>query len=72
MPKYDVSYGEHGPSIVNHFCREWGEDGEGCYGTNEDHGMSFDRAKQLVMAWHYMEIDRIKGMSEKDFHAMGG
>ena len=50
-PRFDVVYTQHGPRLDFHFCREWDESG-GCYGTNPNHGMSFDEAKEEVAKWH--------------------
>ncbi len=50
-PHFDVVYGEHGISIDYHFCREWDQDG-GCYGTNPNHGFSFEEAREMVASWH--------------------
>ena len=50
--KYDVHY--HADSYVDvdfHFCREWDGDG-GCYGTNPNHGFSFEDAKRHIIQ-HY-------------------
>lgn len=49
--RFDVIYQNSGASIAAHFCREWDEDG-GCYGTNPDHGLSFDDACDQVAEWH--------------------
>ena len=48
-PRFDISFGEHGPSFDYHF--EWhGE--TSCYGTNPNHGYTFDEVKE-VMAEHH-------------------
>lgn len=49
--RFDVCYRAAGVTIEPHFCREWDEDG-GCYGTNPDHGYSFDDACRQVADWH--------------------
>jgi hypothetical protein len=50
---YDLEWGPdwQGPRIVQHFCREWDADGEGCYGTNPNHGYPFDLAVREVIEW---------------------
>lgn len=52
--RFDVCYHSDHATIEPHFCREWDEDG-GCYGTNPDHGLSFDEACDEVAAWHERE-----------------
>lgn len=52
--RFDILYHEHGPSIDYHFCRSWDEDG-GCYGTRDDHGLSFDDACEEMAKWHEQE-----------------
>ena len=49
--RFDVIYDSHGAHLDRHFCREW-TDGEGCYGTNPDHGFTFDEAKEHVAKWY--------------------
>lgn len=49
---YDITYGP-GPNDVDitaHFCREW-EGDKGCYGTNPDHGFTWEEAREEVAAW---------------------
>lgn len=49
--RFDVVYKDSGATIDPHFCRDWDSDG-GCYGTNPNHGLSFDEACDAVAAWH--------------------
>lgn len=49
--RFDVCYQGEKCTIEPHFCREWDEDG-GCYGTNPDHGHSFEEACDHVAEWH--------------------
>jgi hypothetical protein len=54
-PRFDVIYGPDGIRLDYHFCREWdGEEG-GCYGTNPNHGFSFDEAKEVIVS-HYKNL----------------
>ena len=63
--RYDISWDEKGPSIVQHFCREW--DGDvGCYGTNHDHGYSFDEAKEEVARWYADQAIYWRGRTEAE------
>ena len=48
MNRFDITFTRDGASIDYHFCKE-----EECFGTNEDHGYSFDEAKEAVT--HYLE-----------------
>jgi len=52
--RFDVVYFAEHVSIEPHFCREW-DDGGGCYGTNPNHGMSFDEACEEAARWHEMQ-----------------
>lgn len=54
--RYDVLYGEHGPFVDFHFCREWDETG-GCYGARPDHGMSWEEAAE-EMATYFSALAR--------------
>ena len=47
---YDVQFSEYGIDIVPHFCRE-----DGCFGNNDDHGMTLDEACEFVAQWHENE-----------------
>lgn len=49
--RYDLSFRDDRMTIEPHFCRDWDESG-GCYGTNPDHGYSFDEACDQVAGWH--------------------
>jgi len=49
-PKFDICYGE-APDLEYHYCREWDGDG-GCYGTNPDHGCTFDEGKEEIAKWY--------------------
>lgn len=49
--RFDVIYKGNDVSIDYHFCRGWDGD-RGCYGTNPDHGLTFDDARREV-ANHY-------------------
>ena len=50
--RYDLLFGGDRMTIEPHFCREWDAAGNGCYGTNPDHGYSFDEACDQVAEWH--------------------
>lgn len=60
-PRFDFVYGEHGPRLEYHFCREW-EDGEGCYGGNPNHGYTLEEAVECINE-HWREI-RQQGAGE--------
>lgn len=68
MQRYDVVYGgdSNAPNcyISHHFCREW-EDGEGCYGTNPDHGFTWEEACLEVAEWHEQQAKVWKEKSAK-------
>ena len=50
--RYDVIYSEHRCYAEPHFCREWDEDG-GCYGTNPNHGLTWEDAVRGVSRWYH-------------------
>lgn len=66
-PRFDVLWKEHGPSLDYHFCRGWDMDENGkevgCYGTNSDHGSSFEEAKAEMAQWHEKEAARWRSMT---------
>jgi len=39
-----------GPYMEGHHCRIW-EGETGCYGTNPDHGFTFDEARAEIIEW---------------------
>ena len=49
--RFDVEYNSSGADISYHYCREW-VNGVGCYGTNPEHGFSFEEAKIHVSDWY--------------------
>lgn len=58
--KYDVVFrGREIPQIEPHFCREYD-----CFGTNEDHGFSWQEAKEEVARWLEVEREYILEMEE--------
>ena len=62
--KYDVVYGKGIPQIEPHFCRYF-EDGVGCFGTNPNHGYTFDEAKHEVVEWLYSQAKNLKEITEE-------
>ena len=52
--RFDVCYHKDHATIEPHFCRQWDEDG-GCYGTNPEHGLSFEEACDQVAEYHERE-----------------
>lgn len=66
-PRFDITYFGN-PMLEPHFCRGW--DGEtGCYGTNPDHGLSFDEAKAEVISYHRKQIERWESMTYEKYFA---
>jgi len=51
-PKFDVVYHKDYVTINYHFCRELDENGDGCHGTNPDHGYTLEQAIEIVAIWH--------------------
>ena len=45
MGRFDVVFREEDVRIDYHFCRE-----NDCFGTDETHGYSFDKAKEVVVS----------------------
>lgn len=60
--RFDVEYKGNGASLDYHFCREWDEDG-GCYGTNENHGLSFEDACEEIAQWHEQQAKAFRDRS---------
>lgn len=50
--RYDVVYDGGKCNISFHFCREWNEHGEGCYGTDPTHGFTFEEAQKKVVEYY--------------------
>ena len=55
MVRYDVLYNASGLKVSvdvdRHFCRAW-IDGQGCYGSNPDHGLTWREATEEAAKWH--------------------
>ena len=45
--------------------------GNGCFGTNPNHGLTFDEAVAQIVDWHAWEIERIAQVSEEEFLEYG-
>lgn len=73
MTRYDMVYERYGVYLEPHFCREWSVDsaGEmvGCYGTDPDHGYTWEDGKQELIDWHQKQIDWLKEVKEEDYYA---
>jgi len=58
MARWDISYRadpttyEPFATVDLHFCREWDEKGNGCYGTNPNHGFSWEEAREEVARFY--------------------
>lgn len=66
-PRFDLYWGKHGPSLEYHFCRGWTVDAQGelsgCYGTNPDHGCTFEEGREQIAQWHETEAARWRSMT---------
>jgi len=69
--RYDVTYRDGEPMLDYHFCREWDGD-KGCYGTNPDHGFTFEEAREVAAAHYRQEVERWSKMTEEEWEAAGG
>lgn len=49
--RLDVIWKENSVSLDYHFCRSWDGD-KGCYGTNPDHGFTFEEAKKQIANYY--------------------
>jgi len=71
--RYDVSYGADNTSFApfaypdTHHCREWDEDHGGCYGTNPNHGFTWDEARKLMVEFHEQQAAEWRDKNESDF-----
>lgn len=54
--RFDIVHHSEHTTIEPHFCRDWDDQG-GCYGTNPDHGYSFEEACDQVADWYAQEAD---------------
>lgn len=64
--RFDVLYHSGSVTIDYHFCRSWDGD-NGCYGTNPNHGRSWEEAKKEVADWHREQAKRWDAMSFEDW-----
>ena len=71
--RYDLIYGaSQVPHIEHHFCREVDDGfGNGCFGTNLDHGYTWDEVIQALVDWHAWAIERIAQAREEEFNESG-
>ena len=65
MTRYDVIYAEHHTYVEPHFCREWDGDG-GCYGTNPNHGETWEDARKVVADYYELKAAEWRDMEESD------
>lgn len=63
--RFDVAYHEHHATIQEHFCREWDETG-GCYGTNPNHGFTYDEACDEVASWYEAQAKHWRDRTHHD------
>lgn len=68
--RFDLIFDERGCRIDYHFCREIDGD-TGCYGTNPDHGFSFEDAREQLASWHEEKAKRIRETSYDDWEQTG-
>ena len=64
--RYDVNFYKDHCTVTPHFCRDWDENG-GCYGSNENHGYSWEDARANVIAFYEGQVSRWWGLKEEDF-----
>ena len=50
--RFDVSYDGSGANLDYHFCREFNGNGDGCFGTDPTHGLSFKQACDEIVMFH--------------------
>lgn len=62
MNRYDLQFGPelNQVQIVPHFCRCLG-----CYGTDPDHGMTFEAARDLLIGYYQDLIATIEANEEE-------
>jgi hypothetical protein len=66
--RFDVDYRHYGPFIEYHFCREMDESGSGCFGTNQNHGMSFDEARAEIVKWYEEKAKYWRNLTRQEWH----
>lgn len=64
--RFDVIYDKNGCYLDYHFCREFDDEG-GCYGTRDDHGFSFDEAREHIVDWYKQQVEKWKSATLEDF-----
>jgi hypothetical protein len=62
---YDILWESYGPRPVPHFCREWDGD-KGCYGFNEDHGMTWEEVRAEIVAWYEKQAESWRVRTEAE------
>lgn len=70
-PRFDIMHGQYGCAIDFHFCREWDEDGNGCYGGNPYHGVTFDEAKAQMAEYHRRKAKEWESLTLDEWIASG-
>ena len=65
--KFDIFYGNNYEVYAEpHFCREW-EDKGGCYGTNPEHGFTWEEVCQECIDHYEMMVTIWKERKEKTY-----
>jgi len=69
--KFDVSFPADMPFVDYHHCREWEEDAEGnmqgCYGTNPNHGFTFEEAKEKIIEFYQKQLEYWQDLTEEEW-----
>ena len=65
--RYDVVYVNGRCDISFHFCREWNEHGEGCYGNDPTHGFTFEDAQKVVVEYYTRRVNDWSTLTEKQW-----
>lgn len=63
--RYDIIWDPF-PHIDFHFCRA-----NSCYGTNLEHGFTFERAKEDIINYYKSMIEYWENISEKEWLSNG-
>jgi hypothetical protein len=62
-PRFDINYKGDLAWIDHHHCREFDAEGVGCFGTNPDHGCTFDEAKALMIEHYTLVLSKWEAMT---------
>ena len=71
--RFDVCSDGNNYWIEHHFCRNWSMDEAGneigCYGTNPDHGYTFEEAVREIIERYRQQIEYWSGLTIEEWRS---